>query len=58
VLIERGIGDDCASSTVPVVCGTLALAERLRSRMPRSEAAARQVQAVADALTRPLAIAV
>lgn len=58
VLIERGTGDDCASSTVPVVCGIDALAERLRSRTPRSEAAARQVQAVADALTRPLAIAV
>lgn len=58
VLIERGTGDDCASSTVPVICGVDALAERLRSRAPRSEASARQVQAVADALTRPLAVAV
>jgi len=57
VLIERGVGDDCASSTVPVVCGVEALAERLRSRAPRSEASARHVQAVADALTRPLAVA-
>ena len=58
VLIERGTGDDCASSTVPVVCGIDALAERLRSRAPRSEASARSVQAVADALTHPLAVAV
>ena len=58
VLIERGTGDDCASSTVPVVCGIDALAERLRSRAPRSEASARLVQAVADALTHPLAVAV
>jgi len=58
VLIERGRGADCASSTVPVVCGVDALAERLRSRAPRSEASARQVQAVADALIRPLAVAV
>ena len=58
VLIERGTGDDCASSTVPVVCGVDALAARLRSRTPRVEVSARQVQAVADALTRPLAVAV
>ena len=58
VLVERGIADDCASATVPVVCGTDALAERLRSRAPRSEASARQVQAVTDALTRPLAVAI
>ena len=58
VLIERGTGDDCASSTVPVVCGVDALAARLRSRTPRMEVSARQVQAVADALTRPLAVAV
>lgn len=57
VLIERGNGDDCASSTVPVVCGVDPLAELLRSRAPRSRASARQVQAVADALTRPLAVA-
>ena len=58
VLIERGTGEDCASSTVPVVCGVDALAARLRSRTPRVEVSARQVQAVADALTRPLAVAV
>jgi hypothetical protein len=58
VLIERGTGDDTASSTVPVICGVDALADHLlRSRAPRSEATARQVQAVADALTRPLAVA-
>ena len=57
VLIERGVGDDCASSPVPVICGIDALADRLRSHAPRSEASARQVQAVADALTRPLAVA-
>jgi hypothetical protein len=57
VLIERGVGDDCASSTVPVICGIDALAERLRSHATSSEATARQVQAVADALTRPLAVA-
>jgi hypothetical protein len=58
VLIERGTGDDCASSTVPVICGVDELADHLlRSRAPRSEATARQVQAVADALTRPLAVA-
>jgi hypothetical protein len=56
VLIERGTGDDCASSTVPVVCGVEALAERLRSRAPRSDASARRVQAVADALIHPLAV--
>jgi hypothetical protein len=58
VLIERGTGADCASSTVPVVCGIEALAERLRSRTPRSAVSPRQVQAVTDALTRPLAVAV
>ena len=57
VLLERG-GGDCASSTVPVVCGVDALADRLRSRAPRSEASARLVQAVADALTHPLAVAI
>jgi hypothetical protein len=41
-----------------VICGVDALADHLlRSRAPRSEATARQVQAVADALTRPLAVA-
>jgi hypothetical protein len=58
VLLERGSGDDCASSPVPVVCGVEALAERIRSRATRIESTARQVQAVADALTHPLAIAV
>ncbi|HEV2011489.1 MAG TPA: hypothetical protein VGS17_10750 [Candidatus Limnocylindria bacterium] len=58
VLLERGTGDDCASSPVPVVCGVDALAERIRSRAVRSETSARQVQAVADALTHPLAVAV
>ena len=58
VLLERGTGDDCASSPVPVVCGVEALAERIRSRAVRSETSARQVQAVADALTHPLAVAV
>ena len=58
VLIEQGNGDDCASSTVPVVCGIDALADRLRSRAPRSTASAHQVQAVADALIHPLAVAV
>jgi len=58
VLIERGTGADCASSTVPVVCGIDALAARLLARAPRSEASARMVQAVADALTHPMAVAV
>ncbi len=58
VLIERGTGEDCASSTVPVICGIDALADRLRSRATRSETSARQVQAVADALTHPLAVAI
>ena len=58
VLLEHGNGDDCASSTVPVICGIDALADRLRSRAPRSEASAHQVQAVADALIHPLAVAV
>ena len=57
VLIERGAGDDCASSTVPVVCGTTALAERLRSRSPRAGVSPREVQAMADALIHPLAVA-
>lgn len=58
VLIERGSGDDCASSTVPVICGVDVLADHLlRARPPRSESSARHVQAVADALTRPLAVA-
>jgi hypothetical protein len=58
VLIERGTGHDTASSTVPVVCGADALAARLRMHVVRSEASARRVQAVADALTHPVAIAV
>jgi hypothetical protein len=58
VLIERGTGDDTASSTVPVVCGIDALAARLHAHVIRSEASARRVQAVADALTDPVAVAV
>ncbi len=58
VLVERGSGADCASSTVPVICGIEALADRLRSRAPRSTASAQLVQAVADALIHPLAVAV
>lgn len=57
VLIERGTGDDCASSTVQVVCGVATLAERLRSRSPRAGVSPREVQAVADALIHPLAVA-
>ena len=56
VLLERGTGDDCASSTVPVVCGVAALADRLRSGAAYTEVSARQVQAVADALIHPLAV--
>lgn len=56
VLVERGVADDCASATVPVVCGTRELAERLRARAPRADP--RQVQAVTDALMRPLAVAI
>jgi hypothetical protein len=58
VLLVRGTGDDCASSTVPVVCGVDALAARLLARAPRMESSARMVQAVADALTHPMAVAV
>lgn len=58
VLLVRGTGTDCASSTVPVVCGVDALATRLLARSPRAESSPRMVQAVADALTRPLAVAV
>jgi hypothetical protein len=57
VLLERGTGDDCASSTVPVVCGVEALAHQIRNRSPRWVASAHQVHAVADALIHPLAVA-
>ncbi len=57
VLLERGTGDDCASSTVPVVCGTGALAHEIKDRSPRWVASANQVNAVADALMHPLAVA-
>lgn len=58
VLLVRGTGTDCASSTVPVVCGVDALAARLLARSPRAGSSPRMVQAVADALTHPLAVAV
>ena len=57
VLLERGTGEDCASSTVPVVCGVDALAHEIKSRSPRWVASANQVHAVADALMHPLAVA-
>ena len=57
VLLERGTGEDCASSTVPVVCGVEALAHQIKSRSPRWIASANQVHAVADALMHPLAVA-
>ena len=57
VLIERGTGEDCASSTVPVICGVNALTEEIKSRSPRWVASANQVHAVADALMHPLAVA-
>ena len=57
VLLERGTGEDCASSTVPVVCGVDALAHQIKSRSPRWVASATQVHAVADALMHPLAVA-
>ncbi len=56
VLLERGSGNDCASSTVPVVCGISALAHEIRDRSPRWVASANQVHAVADALMHPLAV--
>ena len=57
VLLERGTGEDCASSPVPVVCGVDALAHQIKSRSPRWIASANQVHAVADALMHPLAVA-
>lgn len=57
VLLERGTGDDCATSTVPVVCGVETLAQQILSRSPRWVASAPQVHAVADALIHPLAVA-
>jgi hypothetical protein len=57
VLLERGTGEHCASSTVPVVCGVEALAGQIRGRSPRTAASPHQVHAVADALIHPLAVA-
>lgn len=57
VLLERGRGDGCASSPVPVVCGTDALARALLALAPRREASARYTRAVAEALTQPLTVA-
>ncbi len=57
VLLERGTGDDCATSPVPVVCGVDTLAQQLKSRSPRWVASPSQVHAVADALMHPLAVA-
>lgn len=57
VLLERGSGDDCATSPVPVICGVDELARQLKSRSPRWVASASQVHAVADALIHPLAVA-
>lgn len=57
VLIERGTGDGCASSTVPVICGVDALAREIQRRSPRPIASPVRVHAVADALLHPLAVA-
>ena len=57
VLLERGTGDDCASSTVPVVCGVDALAGEIRGRSAHPVVSPHQVHAVADALIHPLAVA-
>ncbi len=57
VLLERGNGDDCATSPVPVICGVDALADQIKSGSPRWVASASQVHAVADALMHPLAVA-
>jgi hypothetical protein len=57
VLLETGTGEDCASSTVPVICGIDALAHEIKDRSPRWVASANQVHAVADALMHPLAVA-
>ena len=57
VLLERGSGDDCATSPVPVISGVDTLARLIRERSPRWVASASQVHAVADALMHPLAVA-
>ena len=57
VLIERGTGEDCASSTVPVVCGVDALAREIHGRSAHPVVSPHQVHAVADALVHPLAVA-
>ena len=57
VLIERGTGEDCASSTVPVICGVASLAREIRDRSPQVVVSPHQVNAVADALMHPLAVA-
>jgi len=57
VLIERGTGEDCASSTVPVVCGVASLAREIRGRSVQVFVTPHQVSAVADALMHPLAVA-
>ena len=54
VLLTRGRGDDCASATVPVLCGVAALARELLSRSPRGEASPTYTRALADALIHPL----
>ena len=56
VLLQRGRGDDCASSTVPVICGVEALTREIMSRAPKVEASAHRTRALTDALTRPLAV--
>lgn len=56
VLLERGRGEDCASSTVPVICGVDTLARELRSRAPKVEASPHRTRALTDALMRPLAV--
>jgi len=57
VLIERGTGEDCASSTVPVVCGVETLAREIRGRSAQVAVSPHLVNAVADALLHPLAVA-
>jgi hypothetical protein len=56
VLLTRGRGDDCASATVPVVCGIAALGRELQARAPRAEASPTHTRAVADALIHPLRV--
>ena len=56
VLLTHGRGDDCASATVPVLCGVGALARELLSRSPRVEASPTHTRALADALMHPLPV--